>query len=61
MKVNRNNWARKLYDALSSYQTCLKTLINMSPYQLIFSKTYHFPVEIKHKDLCTQKSQPKLE
>ena len=39
----------KLPDALWAYQTTYKTPIGMSPYQLVYEKTYHLPVELEFK------------
>jgi hypothetical protein len=42
-------WRDKLLDALWSYQTSYKTPIGMSPYELVYGKTYHLPVELEFK------------
>jgi hypothetical protein len=39
----------KLSEALWAYQTAYKTLIGMTPYQLVYGKTYHLPIELEHK------------
>ncbi|XP_016192520.1 uncharacterized protein LOC107633397 [Arachis ipaensis] len=49
VKPQRKNWSARLGDALWAYQTAYKTSIRMSPFQLIYSKSYHLPVEIEHK------------
>jgi transposase InsO family protein len=42
-------WNDRLPDALWAYKTAYKTPIEMSPYQLVYGKTYHLPIELEFK------------
>jgi hypothetical protein len=43
------SWRSKLREALRAYRTTYKTPIDMTPYQLVYGKTCHLPIEIEHK------------
>jgi hypothetical protein len=42
-------WKDKLPEALWAYRTTYKTPIGMSPFQLVYGKTCHMPVELEFK------------
>ncbi|RDX77325.1 hypothetical protein CR513_42573, partial [Mucuna pruriens] len=46
---NQNDWSRFLEDALLAHRTAYWTPLEMSPYQIVFSKACHRPVEIEHQ------------
>nr|GEX36774.1 reverse transcriptase domain-containing protein [Tanacetum cinerariifolium] len=49
VRENRASWSDKLDDALWAFQTAYKTPIGCTPYKLVYGKTCHVPIELKHK------------
>jgi hypothetical protein len=43
------SYKSKLSEALWAYRMALKMPISMTPYQLVYGKTCHIPVELEHK------------
>ena len=46
---SRKNWSKKLDDALWAYRTAYINPMVMSPYKMVYGKTWHLPLELEHK------------
>ena len=47
--ATRKDWSSKLNDALQAYSTAFRTPIGLSPFQMVYGKACHLPVEMEHK------------
>ncbi|KAL8147915.1 hypothetical protein AgCh_005295 [Apium graveolens] len=46
---SKKDWSLKLDEAIWAYRTLFKTPLGMSPFQLVYDKGCHLPVELEHK------------
>jgi hypothetical protein len=49
MSNSRRDWSIKLDDALWAFQTAYIAPIELNPFQLVYGKSCHLPVELEHK------------
>ncbi|RVW63900.1 Retrovirus-related Pol polyprotein from transposon 17.6 [Vitis vinifera] len=42
------DWSIKLHDSLWAYRTAYKTILDMSPYHLVYGKACHLPMEVEY-------------
>ncbi|XP_058767896.1 uncharacterized protein LOC131641608 [Vicia villosa] len=52
---SRKEWSLKLDEALWAYRTAYKAPIGLTPFQMVYGKTCHLPVELEHRALWALK------
>ncbi|XP_010445696.2 PREDICTED: uncharacterized protein LOC104728416 [Camelina sativa] len=53
--ITRKDWAKKLDDALWAYRTAYKIPIGTTPFNLLYGKSCHLPVELEYKAMWAVK------
>ncbi|KAG7548081.1 Integrase catalytic core [Arabidopsis suecica] len=53
--TTRKDWSAKLDDALWAYRTAFKTPIGTTPFNLLYGKSFHLPVELEYKAMWAVK------
>ena len=49
VSASRKDWSAKLDEALWAYRTTYKSPIGLTPFQMVYGKSCHLPVELEHK------------
>ena len=49
VSASQKDWSAKLDEALWAYRTAYKSLIGLTPFQMVYGKSCHLPVELEHK------------
>ncbi|MCI09223.1 protein NYNRIN-like, partial [Trifolium medium] len=49
VSTSRKDWSMKLDEALWAYRTAFKSPIGLTPFQMVYGKACHLPVELEHK------------
>ena len=52
---SKRDWSSKLDNALWACRMTFKTPIRMSPYQMVYGKSCHLPIELEHKSFWVVK------
>jgi len=47
--ASQKDWSAKLDEALWAYRTAYKSPIGLTPFQMVYGKSCHLPVELEHK------------
>ncbi|KAL0864739.1 hypothetical protein Bca101_043857 [Brassica carinata] len=53
--TKRKDWSAKLDDALWAYRTAFKTPLGTTPFNIVYGKSCHLPVELEYKALWAVK------